>query len=297
MIDAVMESAVVKNTVMKRSRLLFIASILVLTACESETESMGEPAKVTRDIEPIVEGNWYRPELNSTWQWQLQGVINTTYDVDVYDVDLFDVPQVTIDSLHAQNKRVICYFSAGSFEIFRDDASLFNDQVKGNVLGSFVDERWLDIRSENVMMIMRQRLDLAKQKKCDGVEPDNMDAYANNSGFSLTANDQLDFNRQIANEAHMRELAVALKNDLGQIPELVDYYDFSVNEQCNAFSECALLTPFVTAGKPIFNTEYKDVYVTNSVQRDQMCLVSNNLQMKTLILPLNLDDAFRLSCF
>ncbi len=292
-----MVRAVMKGAVMKMGKLLFITSIFVLTACETENESTEKSTETTHDIEPIVEGNWYRPALDSTWQWQLQGVINTAYDVDVYDVDLFDVPQATIDLLHAQNKHVICYFSAGSFEVFRDDANLFNEQVKGKVLDGFADERWLDIRTENVMTIMRQRLDLAEQKKCDGVEPDNMDGYANDSGFSLTANDQLNFNRQLANEAHIRELAVALKNDLGQISELVDYYDFSVNEQCNAFSECALLTPFITAGKPVFNAEYKDVYVTNSVQRDQMCLASNNLKMKTLVLPLNLDDAFRFSCF
>jgi len=29
------------------------------------------------------------------------------------------------------------------------------------------------------------------QKGCDGVEPDNMDAYLNDSGFDLTARDQI----------------------------------------------------------------------------------------------------------
>lgn len=278
---------------MKMFKILFIASLFVLTACDSDNES----TKLTPDIQPIVDGNWYRPALNATWQWQLQGVINTTYGVDVYDVDLFDIPQATIDLLHAQGKRVICYFSAGSFEVFRDDAALFDEQVKGNILEGFVDERWLDIRSENVLTIMKQRLDLAKQKKCDGVEPDNMDGYANDSGFSLTANDQLAFNRQLANEAHLRELAVALKNGLDQILELVEYYDFSVNEQCNALDECALLKPFIAAGKPVFNAEYKDNYVNDAVEREQMCLTANGLNLRTLVLPLDLDDAFRHSCF
>jgi hypothetical protein len=52
-------------------------------------------------------------------------------------------------------------------------------------------ENWLDIRSDNVSLIMKKRIDLAVQKGCDGVEPDNMDGYSNHSGFSLTFEEQL----------------------------------------------------------------------------------------------------------
>ena len=31
----------------------------------------------------------------SSWQWQLSGTIDTSYDVSVYDVDLFDAPEGT----------------------------------------------------------------------------------------------------------------------------------------------------------------------------------------------------------
>ena len=34
--------------------------------------------------------NWYKPDINTSWQWQLQGDINTSYDVKIYDIDLFD---------------------------------------------------------------------------------------------------------------------------------------------------------------------------------------------------------------
>jgi hypothetical protein len=39
------------------------------------------------------------------------------------------------------------------------------------------------------------RLDLAKNKKCDGVEPDNIDGFQNKTGFSLSYSDQLNFNK------------------------------------------------------------------------------------------------------
>jgi hypothetical protein len=35
----------------------------------------------------------------------------------------------------------------------------------------------LDLGSENVRRVMKSRVNLAKSKECDGVDPDNVDAY------------------------------------------------------------------------------------------------------------------------
>lgn len=244
----------------------------------------------------VIGASWYQPTPSVTWQWQLQGTVNTAYDVALYDIDLVDSPSSLIQGLQATNRKVICYFSAGSFEPFRPDSAEFRPEEIGNVLDGFEDERWLDIRSENVLRIMGDRLDLAVAKGCDGVEPDNVDGYANDTGFPLTAQDQLVFNQALAALAHARGLAVGLKNDLDQIAELLPHFDFSVNEQCHEFDECDLLTPFVTAGKPVFNAEYADAFVNDSTERARICARSRELDFRTLILPLDLDDAFRLSC-
>ncbi len=243
-----------------------------------------------------TESNWYIPPPLTTWQWQLQEVVNTSYQVDIYDIDLFDSPITLIEQLQASGARVICYFSAGSFEGFRSDSSQFSGSDLGNTLSGFEDERWLDIRSANVRSIMELRMDLAQQKGCDGVEPDNMDGYVNDSGFSLTAEDQLSFNRLIAAGAHSRNLSVGLKNDMDQIEQLVDDFDFSVNEQCFEFSECDLLAPFISAGKAVLNAEYLQVYVDDESTRDALCTDSLDRQFSTLVLPLKLDDEFRYSC-
>ena len=249
---------------------------------------------------PVDGGDWYRPEVTATWQWQLQpgagGGINTGYDVDVYDVDLFDVSDAIIDGLHAEGRRVICYFSAGSFEDFRDDAGRFAAAELGTSLDGFADERWLDIRSANVRAIMLDRLDFAAQRGCDGVEPDNVDGYANDSGFPLTSADQLEFNRFLADAAHERGLAVGLKNDLDQIAELVAHFDFSVNEQCHEFDECDALQPFIDAGKPVFNAEYEDRFVNDAAARAEICASAAAQGIHTLVLPLDLNDSFRFSC-
>jgi endo-alpha-1,4-polygalactosaminidase (GH114 family) len=241
--------------------------------------------------------NWYKPDINTTWHWQLQGTINTSYNVKLYDIDLFDTDTATIQSLKADGKRVICYFSAGSYENWREDSNSFPAEILGNDLDGWAGEKWLDIRSDLLKPIMLKRLDLAKEKGCDGVEPDNVDGYLNNTGFPLTAEDQLAYNKFLAKEAKKRGLSIALKNDLDQVKTLEPFFDFSINEQCHKYNECDKLKPFIDANKPVLNAEYAIEYVDNiDGARDLICSESKNLQFKTLILPIELDDSFRYSC-
>lgn len=200
--------------------------------------------------------SWWQVPVKTSWQIQLNGSINTTYRVKAYDIDLFDASQKVIDSLHAQGVKVICYFSAGSFEDWRSDASSFPASVKGKSNG-WAGENWLDIRATNILLpIMEKRIQLASNKKCDAVDPDNVDGFTNDTGFPLSDADQLAYNKALADLAHQHGMAVGLKNDLLQIPDLVGVYDFAINEQCLQYNECHLLKPFIDAGKAVFHIEY-----------------------------------------
>jgi len=247
-------------------------------------------------VSPTPGSTWLEPAINTTWQWQLQGMVNTGYNVLLYDIDLFDNPASLINSLQSAGKQVICYFSAGTYESSRVDAAEFLPADKGKKVAGFADEKWLDIRSANVQRIMRNRLDLAVQKGCDGVEADNVDGYTNKPGFDFTASDQLAYNRLLATEAHNRGLAIGLKNDLDQVAVLAGDFDFSVNEQCNEFDECNLLAPFTSAGKPVFNAEYASIFVNDPAQRVRLCTATQGQWLHTLVLPVALDDGFRFSC-
>jgi hypothetical protein len=229
----------------------------------------------------------------STWQWQLQGDIDTSHDVDVYDVDLFDTPDTVFDELRAEGRTVVCYFSAGSVEEWRDDADRFDVDDLGTPLDGWDDERWIDIRSATVRAVMESRLDLAAERRCDGVEPDNVTAFSNDTGFDITADEQLDYNRFLAAAARERGLLIGLKNALDLIPDLVDVFDFAVNEQCHEYDECDAYAPFVEAGKPVFNAEYEQRYVDDPAA---LCARSRELGLRTLVLPLDLDGSFRIAC-
>lgn len=232
----------------------------------------------------------WRPRPGTSWQWQLSGDLDTSLDVAMYDVDLFVTSDDAMAQLRGRGVRVVCYFSAGTYEPYRSDAKTLPPTVLGKALPDWPDERWLDIRSEKVRAFVRKRLDYAAARGCDGVEPDNVDAYANDSGFPLSASDQLAFNKFIANEAHARKLSVGLKNDLGQIPALVGSFDWALDEQCMEFDECDDLLPFIKAQKPVFHVEYGD-----ESMRDGVCTSANRRNFDTLIKHLALD-AFRISC-
>jgi hypothetical protein len=226
----------------------------------------------------------------TTWQWQLTGTIDPSFDVKMYDVDLFGTPQATIDGMHAAGRIVICYLSAGSREDWRPDAAMFPAEAFGKGLDGWPGERWLDTRSEAVRAIMKARLDRAVAKRCDGVEPDNVDGYSTDTGFPLTAATQLDYNRFLAREAHARRLSVGLKNDLDQVEALLGEFDWALNEQCLEFDECDRLVPFIKAGKAVFHVEYG-----TEAKAQTVCPKTKPLGFSTLIKNLNLD-AWRVAC-
>ncbi|WP_125625620.1 endo alpha-1,4 polygalactosaminidase [Streptomyces sp. WAC 00631] len=232
-------------------------------------------------------GHW-RPKPGTPWQWQLSGRVDTSVDVPVYDIDGFENDAETVDRLHADGRKVICYINAGAWEDFRPDRDDFPRAVRGRGNG-WPGERWLDIRRTAVLRpLMARRMDMCRDKGFDAVEPDLMDGYLNRTGFPLTARHQLAYNRMLAELAHERGLAVGLKNDLPQIPELVGSFDFAVNEECAEFGECAALTPFVEQDKAVFHAEY-------ALDPDDYCAESERLRLSSLRKKLSLD-AWRRPC-
>jgi len=231
----------------------------------------------------------WQPGPGMSWQWQLSGPLDTSYDVDMYDIDLFDNDAAAIAKLKSEGRAVICYFSAGSFEDWRPDAGDFPPAVIGDPLEGWEGENWLDVRALDLLQpIMEARLALAVEKGCDGVEPDNVDGYTNESGFPLVADDQLQYNIWLAEAAHERGLAIGLKNDLNQIPQLVDHFDFAVNEQCFEYDECETLLPFIQAGKAVFGVEY-------NLEPDQFCAKANEMNLDWLKMDPALDGG-RIAC-
>jgi hypothetical protein len=232
-------------------------------------------------------GTIWMPKPGLTWQWQLTGTLDTSVDVEMYDIDLFATTNATIQALHSAGRRVVCYFSAGSYEPDRPDSDALAKTGLGSTLDGWPDEKWLDIRSSAVRDIMKARLDLAASKGCDGVEPDNVDGYDNSNGLGLTEQNQVDYNQFLASEGHTRKLSVGLKNSLGLVTKLVASFDWALNEECLKYDECSSLTPFISAGKAVFHCEYASSASGICDKKPQ--------GFSTIIKNLDLD-AFRIAC-
>lgn len=269
--------------------LWFLLFTSLLTACAHPARSSGSNGPIHLPIVTQSGTDIWQPSPGTSWQWQLSGTIDTSFEVEMYDIDLFDTPQSVIDELHENGRIVICYFSAGSYEEWRPDASNFPPAIIGNPLDGWPGEAWLDIRNINTLSpIMTTRLDLAVAKKCDGVEPDNVDGYTNESGFPLTSQDQIAYNIWLAAEAHASGLSIGLKNDVDQVETLVTHFDWALNEQCFHYEECDLLLPFVQAGKAVFGVEYEG-------NTADFCPQANALNFDWLQKNLELD-AWRIAC-
>jgi hypothetical protein len=239
---------------MRRRPAALLAALLLAVLAGCSGGGGGED----RGPEPPPRRELWQPRPGLAWQWQLDGRVDPSADVPVYDIDGFENSAADVARLHRAGRKVICYVNVGAWESFRPDKDDFPRAVLGAPNG-WQGERWLDIRRVSVLRpIMERRFDMCRDKGFDAVEPDLVEGFGNETGFPLTARDQLAYNRMIAGIAHERGLSVGLKNDLPQIPQLVDDFDFAVNEECAQYGECERLTPFVEAGKAVFHVEYAE---------------------------------------
>ena len=237
-------------------------------------------------------GGWWRPTPGTSWQWQLSGTLDTSVNASVYDIDLFDNTPAQIATLRGLGRKVICYFDT-AYEPGRPD-SIQLEPYRGKPVEGWPGQYWLDVRQPAVVDVMKARTALAQQKGCDGVEADDVDSRSNNPGFPITAADQQGFIRTLAAEAHARGLSFALKNDLGEIPQLIGDVDFAINEECFQFNECNALAPFISASKAVFQVEYTDGDL--AAKGATICPQANALNFDTLIKHLDLGPPPRYAC-
>jgi hypothetical protein len=218
-------------------------------------------------------------------------VAPSVFDIDIYQDGKCYTPSnygvlntAAVSALHAQGAKVIGYLDAGTAETWRPDYAQyqsFNTSCAGCLFGKpvsgFRDEFWLNINTnvsgtnpntgqtetaqQFILDELAARLAKARSAGVDAIEFDNVDAYQNKTGLTISATTQEQFDAAIANLAHTAGFAAGLKNDLGQASDLQPYFDFAINEQCWQYRECNFPAPglqaWPPAGKAVFNVEYK----------------------------------------
>jgi hypothetical protein len=233
---------------------VIILLITILSACIS---TPAELPPTTANLPTITPANtlpayWY-PSPSDRFQLQLSDYPpDLSIEADVFELDLFETPQ---------DVRVICYINVGAWEEYRPDAADFPNAVIDKKYIGWDGERWLDISSyAKFSGLIIARFDMATNKGCDGIDPDNINGFQQDTGFFITAQDQLAYNIWLSEQAHLRSLSIGLKNNSDQISELLDYFDFALIEDCTVYGECADFLPFIEQGKAVFQIEYTDKF-------------------------------------
>jgi endo-alpha-1,4-polygalactosaminidase (GH114 family) len=250
----------------------------------------------------------WRPPLNVSWHWMIDhpldlenpkdiglhdpaGNVLSTPEPMIYDIDGEFNSAATVAALHSMGKRVICYIDVGAYESYRADASSFPKRVRGKPDSHWEGSYWLDIRQRKFLLpIMRERMQMCKAKGFDAIEPDEMDGYANDTGFDVTYDDQLAYNRSIAEMAHEFGLSVGLKGDIDQAHDLWPYFDWTLNEQCFQYDECdKLVSSFIAHGKSVFQVEYDDPHTNHRADVASFCPRANRSNFNSMKMPLDLN--------
>lgn len=249
---------------------------------------------------PVQEAaaSWWRPSAASPLplHWNLGGKIDPNNPKHVgersldgkvlprpavLDIDGEYNSAATVATLHGRGQRVICYIDAGVWESYRPDAARFPKSVIGKKDHGWDGSYWLDIRRLDILLpIMEDRIrDWCAAKGFDAVEPDEIDAYENKSGFPLTYADQLAYNRAIADLIHAHGMAAIQKGDIIQTQDLEPWFDAVLNEECVEFDECLNpynkatrreqtgLQAYTQAGKAVWLAEYKAKVDTRMCQQ------------------------------
>ena len=206
---------------------------------------------------------------NSRFTWLLQGTPSeTAMDNEtgpkVYDFDYQHSDAAQIARIKAKGIKVICYFSAGTDEDWRPDHAQFKAGETFGQLPGWAGELIVDTRSANVRNIMYNRIQTMSNLGCDGIEPDNIDAYTNSSTTPLNETTTLDYMQYLVDTSHSFNMAVGLKNASDYVTKklpngqsVVSAFDFALVEECYQYQECDNYKPFIAADKAVFIVEYK----------------------------------------
>lgn len=161
------------------STISLLGSLALSNAIPTGDLPLSEPITAERVAVDYRQASYWTPPMKSNIQFILTGIPDVDDDyirptAGIYEVDMFYTPAETIRKMNDLGQKVICYFSAATAENWRDDYKEFGSKDLGKELPDWPGERYLDIRRDNVFKVIKKRMDLAAQKGCNAIEPDNV---------------------------------------------------------------------------------------------------------------------------
>jgi hypothetical protein len=245
------------------------------TASDAATEASTDTGAVDSKVDAAIDaGTLWLPTSAGPihFHWMIGGF--TTADIlgnqngpTVYDIDGEGATAADVAAIHAAGAKAVCYVDVGSLEKGRSDYSQFPASVVGPVMSGWPNENWLLVTAANqatILPLMQARFrNWCQAKGFDAIEPDNLDAWANNiAGISQA--DNVAYDLAIAGLAHGLSMSIGLKNVATDVTgtdltNFVSTFDWALNEQCYENSECGVYSQagsFIAQNKAVFDVEY-----------------------------------------
>jgi len=273
------------------------------TAAPKTAASAGSAPSADRvPIEPPQPSSargWWRPSASGPnngpeFQWELDHPLNISSAADtgsgavnalgqrsgattVFDIDGIINPASTVAALHSLNDKAICYIEVGAAGNYYSAAeenvpvTYYQQLSQAGDLGQAeagYPEYYLNIAAPSTVRIIEAMIkQQCAAKGFDAVEPDIDDSYTDSTGFGITEQENIQYDRTLGAYAHSLGLAWGQKNGDND-PEfsqaLEPTTDFLLDEECNYYQTCGIVTPpYVRAGKLVLNAEYTDDWGAN----------------------------------
>jgi hypothetical protein len=270
------------------------AAVAPAAASSSATSVTNAPAAAAK------KRTWWHPRAvgpnrGPEFQWELDHALNIrsvtdmgngvtnglrrkARNVTVYDIDGIVNPASTVKALHRLHDKVICYIEIGAAGNYYSAAqegipvTYFAQLQAAGDLGAAepgFPEFYLNINTRSTFRIIKTMIrQQCFRKGFDAVEPDIDDSYTDATGFKITEAENIRFDKMLGAYAHKLGLAWGQKNgdnDPQFSAALEPTADFLIDEECNFFDTCAIVTPpYVKAGKLVLNAEYTDDWGSNA---------------------------------
>jgi len=253
----------------------------------------------TTSLQPTRPRSWWRPTATGPdngpeFQWELDHPLNVSSALDtgsgavnalgkrsgattVFDIDGIINPASTVTALHKLQDKAICYIevgAAGSYYSAAEEGlpvTYYQQLSQAGDLGQAepgYPEYYLNINAPSTVRIIEAMIkQQCAAKGFDAVEPDIDDSYTDSTGFTITEQENIRFDSTLGAYAHSLGLAWGQKNgdnDPGFSQALEPTTDFLLDEECNYYQTCGIVTPpYVRARKLVLNAEYTDDWGSN----------------------------------
>jgi hypothetical protein len=282
--------------------LLFAAtSGAVPASASAAARPAGLPAAAVHAPGPAALTWWHPtsagPNHGSEFQWEIDHPLNVKSAADmgsgalnaagkaasaptVFDIDGVENPASTVAALHGLGDKAICYIeigSAGNYYPAADEGIGVTYYAQLRAAGDLgrkmpgYPEHYVNVNAASTVSIMKSMiLKQCADKGFDAVEPDIDDSYTDRTNYTITETQNEAYDNALGAYAHSLGLAWGQKNgdnDPAFSKALEPTADFLLDEECNFYSTCGIVTPpYVQAKKLVLNAEYTDDWGSNAAK-------------------------------